>query len=141
MKFSVLIVKNGLLMSFNCVSKQWSSLITNPHFVCLHNPLSPSASASALLFVSSSSKRSNPDYQFIPLDISDEFRTPFKTLNFINDPLGSGISVLRSCSGLLLCASYRAGEVKRRYYVHNPTLGYLLPFLKLPVNIQNMFIV
>ncbi|KAL8149306.1 F-box protein At5g07610-like [Apium graveolens] len=112
------------LMSFKCVSKQWLSLITDPHFVRLRNPPSLSASASALFFASSSSKRCDPDYQFIPLDnSSDEFPTPFKTLNFIDDPLGSGISVLQSCSGLLLCASYRAGEANRRYYVHNPTTG------------------
>ncbi|KAK1399682.1 F-box domain containing protein [Heracleum sosnowskyi] len=110
------------LMSFKCVSKQWLSLITNPHFVCLRNPLFPSASASAIFFASSSSKRSNPDYQFIPLDV-DECSAPFKSLDFINDPLGSGVSVLQSCGGLLLCASYRAGEINRRYYVYNPTTG------------------
>ncbi|KAL1816322.1 hypothetical protein DCAR_0520704 [Daucus carota subsp. sativus] len=106
------------LMGFKCVSKQWSSLITNPHFVHLRSPL---PSASSLFFISSTRKRKNPDYQFIPLDVGDEWRTPFKILDFIHDPLGSGISVLQSCNGLLLCASFRAHELSRRYYVYNPT--------------------
>ncbi|XP_074362757.1 F-box protein At5g07610-like [Apium graveolens] len=105
------------LMGFKSVSKQWLSLITNPRFVRLRNPL-PSA---ASLFFASSFCRSNPDYQFIPLGVTDGSPTPFKTLDFVHDPLGSGISVLQSCNGLLLCASYRAREFKRRYYVYNPT--------------------
>ncbi|KAK1399689.1 putative F-box domain-containing protein [Heracleum sosnowskyi] len=105
------------LMGFKSVSKQWLSLITNPHFVRLRNPL-PSA---ASLFFASSLCRSNPDYQFIPIDVNGRSPTPFKTLDFVHDPLGSGISVLQSCNGLLLCASYRARESKRRYYVYNPT--------------------
>ena len=106
------------LMGFKCVSKQWLSLISNPHFVHLRNPL---PSASSLFFISSTRKRKNPNYQFIPLDVGDECQTPFKILDFIHDPLGSGISVLQSCNGLLLCASFRAHELSRRYYVYNPT--------------------
>ena len=109
------------LLNFKSVSKQWLSLITNPHFLRLCNPLSPSRSVSSLFFASSSSCRSNPDYQFIPLDVNDKCLTPFKTLDFTDDPLGSGIAVLQSCNGLLLCASYRARELKRTYYVYNPT--------------------
>ncbi|KAK1399683.1 F-box domain [Heracleum sosnowskyi] len=112
------------LLNFKSVSKQWLSLINSPHFLrlCslrLCSPLSPSVSS--LFFASSSSCRSNPDYQFIPLDINDKCPTPFKTLDFTNDPLGSGISALQSCNGLLLCASYRAREFNRTYYVYNPT--------------------
>ena len=79
-------------MGFKCVSKQWLSLITNPRFVHLRNPL---PSAASLFFVSSFC-RSNPDYQFIPLGITDGCPTPFKTLDFIQDPLDSGISILQS---------------------------------------------
>ncbi|WOH01318.1 hypothetical protein DCAR_0520700 [Daucus carota subsp. sativus] len=106
------------LMRFKSVSKQWLSLIANPYFVRLRSPLAPSASS---LFFANSSCRSNPDYQFIPLDVVDGSLAPFRTFKFINDPLGSGVSALQSCNGLLLCASYRAREFNRRYYVYNPT--------------------
>ncbi|WOH01320.1 hypothetical protein DCAR_0520702 [Daucus carota subsp. sativus] len=105
------------LMAFKSVSKHWLSLITSPGFVHLRNPL-PSA---ASLFFATSFCRNNPSYQFIPLGATDGCPAPFKTLDFVHDPLGSGISVLQSCNGLLLCASYRARELKRRYYVYNPT--------------------
>ncbi|KAL8121726.1 F-box protein At5g07610-like [Apium graveolens] len=104
-------------MGFKSVSKQWFSLITSPRFARRRNPL---PSASALFFITFSC-RSNPEYQFIPLDTSDDCRTPFRTLDFVHDPLGSGISVLQSCNGLMLCASYRARIFNRRYYVYNPT--------------------
>ncbi|KAK1351708.1 F-box domain [Heracleum sosnowskyi] len=105
------------LKGFKSVSKQWFSLITNLHFSRLRNPL---PSASALFFITFSC-RSNPDYQFIPLDVSDDCAAPFKTLDFVHDPLGPGISVLQSCNGLLLCASHRARIFNHRYYVYNPT--------------------
>ncbi|KAK1399666.1 F-box domain [Heracleum sosnowskyi] len=114
----LLLVPIKTLMGFKSVSKQWLYLITDPRFIRLRYPLPPSASA---LFFPSSFCRSNPDYQFIPLDISEVSPTPFKTLNFTRDPLGSGISVLQSCNGLLLCASHQAREFNRRYYVYNPT--------------------
>ncbi|KAI3471028.1 hypothetical protein Pfo_027691 [Paulownia fortunei] len=40
-------------------------------------------------------------------------------LNFTKDP--SGISILHSCDGLLLCSNFRADDQNRRYYVCNPT--------------------
>ncbi|KAL8149307.1 F-box protein At5g07610-like [Apium graveolens] len=107
------------LLNFKCVSKHWLSLISNPHFLRLCSPLPPSVAS--LFFASSSSCRSNPDYQFIPLDVNDKCPTPFKTLDFTSDALGLGISVVQSCNGLLLCASYRACEFNRTYYVYNPT--------------------
>ncbi|XP_074362798.1 F-box protein At5g07610-like [Apium graveolens] len=114
----LLLVPIKTLMGFNSVSKQWLSLITDPRFIRLRYPLPPSASA---LFFRSSSCSSNPDYQFISLDITEVSPIPFKTLNFTRDPLSSGISVLQSCNGLLLCASHQAREFNRRYYVYNPT--------------------
>ncbi|KAL8149290.1 hypothetical protein AgCh_006336 [Apium graveolens] len=114
----MLLVPIKTLMGFKSVSKQWLSLITDPRFIHLRYPLPPSASA---LFFRSSSCSSNPDYQFISLDITEVSPIPFKTLNFTRDPLSSGISVLQSCNGLLLCASHQAREFNRRYYVYNPT--------------------
>ncbi|KAL8149309.1 hypothetical protein AgCh_006353 [Apium graveolens] len=124
------------LMGLKCVSKHWLSLITDPHFIRLRNPV---PSASSLFFISSSRKRKNPDYQFIPLDVSDKCAIPFKVLDFIHDPLGSGTSVLQSCNGLLLCASFRAHESNRRYYICNPTTKQfaILPQIK-SQNLKNV---
>ncbi|XVF11241.1 hypothetical protein REPUB_Repub08aG0009500 [Reevesia pubescens] len=44
---------------------------------------------------------------------------PFKFLNFINHP--SGLKILQSCNGLLLCSSFRDRGFKHNYYVYNPT--------------------
>ncbi|KAK1399688.1 hypothetical protein POM88_009551 [Heracleum sosnowskyi] len=74
------------LLNFKSVSKQWLSLITNPHFVRLRNTRSTSASS---LFFAISDCSNNPDYQFIPLEVTDVSPTPFKTLEMAFDPIES----------------------------------------------------
>lgn len=49
-----------------------------------------------------------------------EAHLPLKLL-ILFDPLDSGRYILRSCNDLLLCASCRAHELNRIYYVYNPT--------------------
>ncbi|KAK6121901.1 hypothetical protein DH2020_044356 [Rehmannia glutinosa] len=46
-------------------------------------------------------------------------RLPMKTLTRKLDP--SGIGIVQSCNGLLLCSNFRARVHNRRYYVYNPT--------------------
>ncbi|XP_009593722.1 F-box protein At5g07610-like [Nicotiana tabacum] len=99
-----------------CVSKKWSSLITSPEFTRLRVPCFNPARA---LFLHCSSLLTNPFHQFVSLSLENPIQAPFQKLSFIHDP--SGIRILQSCNGLLLCCSFRAHEPNRNYYIYNPT--------------------
>ncbi|XVF11277.1 hypothetical protein REPUB_Repub08aG0013000 [Reevesia pubescens] len=78
----------------------------------------------------------NPEHCFIPLSPKPT-PAPFKFLNFISHP--SGLKILQSCNGLLLCSSFRDRGFKHDYYVYNPTTKQFVT-LPPPTN-QNTLIV
>ncbi|XP_073131249.1 F-box protein At5g07610-like [Henckelia pumila] len=104
------------LVRFKLVSKKWHSIITNPQFCHLRNP-DPNPAIG--LFLPCSRTRQDQSFQFVPFSDQKSRNPPFNNLDFTEDP--SGIRVLQSCNGLLLCCSSRARERNRKYYVYNPT--------------------
>ncbi|XP_019191839.1 PREDICTED: F-box protein At5g07610 [Ipomoea nil] len=104
------------LIRFKCVSKRWLSLITNPRFSILRNP-NPNPAVG--LFLPLPTFGTKPDYDYIHLGTHSHTNPPFKKLRFTEEP--SGIYILQSCNGLLLCRSFLASQSKRKYYVYNPT--------------------
>ncbi|XP_031108467.1 F-box protein At5g07610-like [Ipomoea triloba] len=104
------------LIRFKCVSKRWLSLITNPRFSILRNP-NPNPAVG--LFLRCQVFGTKPDYDYIHLGTHSHTNPPFKKLRFTYEP--SGIYILQSCNGLLLCRSFLASQSKRKYYVYNPT--------------------
>ncbi|MBA0878328.1 hypothetical protein Goshw_008195 [Gossypium schwendimanii] len=101
------------LLKFKTVSKHWLCLITHPTFRPHHNSRAISG-----LFVCRLSDITNPKYDFLNLTPHSS-RAPFKSLTFIDDP--SGIKILQSCNGLLLCCSFRSNRLDTTYYTYNPT--------------------
>ncbi|XP_050222853.1 F-box protein At5g07610 [Mercurialis annua] len=107
------------LLKFKCVSKHWLSLISNPHFT---RRLNLSDSPSGLFVHINKWPRSDnhPEFDYINLDpINNRCDAPFRILNFANEP--SGIRILQSCNGLLLCCSNLKYGSEANYYVYNPT--------------------
>ncbi|KAJ8540179.1 hypothetical protein K7X08_026568 [Anisodus acutangulus] len=104
------------LLCFKTVSKRWLSLITNPQFSVLRHPYPNPAIG---LFLPSTSVSSKPEFDYVHFDSQNPTKPPFKELKFTKDP--SGISILQSCNGLLLCSSSQWRQAKRNYYVYNPT--------------------
>lgn len=104
------------LIRFKVVSKKWHSLITNPKFCYLRNP-DPNPAIG--LFLPCSGFRADGSFEFVPFSNQKSRNSPFDKLNFTKDP--SGIKILQSCNGLLLCCSSRARKHNRKYYVYNPT--------------------
>lgn len=100
------------LIRFKLVSKHWRSLIANPLFCFLRNPYPNPAVGLFLPY-------SNPRFEYVPFSVNKSTKPPFRKLNFTEDP--SGIGILQSCNGLLLCCSFRARVYKPRYYIYNPT--------------------
>ncbi|KAG8381565.1 hypothetical protein BUALT_Bualt06G0134800 [Buddleja alternifolia] len=101
------------LLRFKSVSKHWLSLITNPIFTHLRNP-NPNPPVALFLPIA---KRQSFDFEFIPFRAEQSINPPFTRLDFTEDP--SGIKIIQSCNGLLLCCSI--SEPNRRFYVCNPT--------------------
>ncbi|KAK8657874.1 hypothetical protein V6N13_036093 [Hibiscus sabdariffa] len=101
------------LLKFKTVSKHWLSLITDPRFRPKHSSTTISG-----LFLRRLSGRTNPIFDFVNLS-PHLSRAPFRSLTFVNDR--SGIRILQSCNGLLLCCSFRANGFQTAYYVYNPT--------------------
>ncbi|XP_052187592.1 F-box protein At5g07610-like [Diospyros lotus] len=109
------------LFRFKSVSKAWLSLISNPLF-SLCPKLDPRFMSGLFLYPFDESII-NPNYNlklgFIPLsndkvqDINNDDVTFIPTL--------SGIIVLSSCHGLLLCNAYNEIECKKGFHVLNPT--------------------
>ncbi|OMO52203.1 hypothetical protein COLO4_37366 [Corchorus olitorius] len=102
------------LLRFKTVSKHWLSLITDPKFKPKHNSKTISG-----LFACCLSRQSNAEYDFINLKSPNPSRPPFRSLNFVDDPLG--VHILQSCNGLMLCRSYRANPQEATCYIYNPT--------------------
>ncbi|XP_022737124.1 F-box protein At5g07610-like isoform X2 [Durio zibethinus] len=101
------------LLKFKIVSKHWLSLVTHPRFSPKHNSRTISG-----LFVHRLSGKTKAEYDFINLS-SNPSRAPFRSLTFVDDP--SGIRILQSCNGLMLCCSIRADHPETNYYIYNPT--------------------
>ncbi|XP_073037928.1 F-box protein At5g07610-like [Primulina eburnea] len=104
------------LIGFKLVSKKWHSLITNPEFCYLRNP-DPNPAIG--LFLPCSGFRTDESFEFVPFSNQKSRNSPFNKLNFTKDP--SGIRILQSCNGLLLCCSSWARVRNLKYYVYNPT--------------------
>ncbi|OMO52209.1 hypothetical protein COLO4_37348 [Corchorus olitorius] len=100
------------LLKFKTVSKHWLSLITDPRFTPKHSSRTISG-----LIVRCESTRFHAEYEFINLSPNPS-RAPFRTLTFVEYP--SGICILQSCNGLMLCRSFRPLG-KQIYYIYNPT--------------------
>ncbi|KAK6155936.1 hypothetical protein DH2020_010184 [Rehmannia glutinosa] len=96
------------LLRFKSVSKDWLSLLTNPLFCNLHYP-NPNPAVG--LFLPSADDHQLFDY--VPFSAKESTSPPFRKPEFIDDI--SGVRILQSCNGLLLCCSVD------RYYVYNPT--------------------
>ncbi|KAM7465804.1 hypothetical protein LguiB_013366 [Lonicera macranthoides] len=106
------------LLRFKSVSKHWLSLITNHAFslILLLNNAPPRPTG---LFLQCSSRLiKQREFDFVPFNTK---KPPFRMLTFVEDP--SGIKVLQSCNGLLLCSSNRGLDVQCRHYIYNPTIN------------------
>ncbi|KAJ4822924.1 hypothetical protein Tsubulata_051572 [Turnera subulata] len=107
------------LLQFKTVSKRWLHLISSPEFCRRLYP--DHHSASGILVPEKSSLSSPYRYDFISLNPKPT-PAPFKALRLPDDP--SGITILQSCNGLLLCCtSISTGTIPEvyNYYVYNPT--------------------
>ncbi|CAH1445686.1 unnamed protein product [Lactuca virosa] len=94
------------VLRFKSVSKHWRSLLSHRRFTLLYK----NASSSPGLFVRN---------LYIPFNNEDRSTPPFRKLDFYHDP--SGIRIVQSCNGLLLCCSDRGHVRARKYYIFNPT--------------------
>ncbi|XP_009765975.1 F-box protein At5g07610-like [Nicotiana tabacum] len=101
------------LLYFKTVSKHWLSLITNPKFSILCHP-NPNPAIGLFL----PSYVLKPKFDYVHFNSQNLTKPPFKKLKFTKDP--SGITILQSCNGLLLCCSNRIRQ-PINYYVYNPT--------------------
>ncbi|KAI3831869.1 hypothetical protein MKX03_022241 [Papaver bracteatum] len=125
------------LMVFKSVSKQWLSLISNPHFAISHLNRRPILKIHGLFFEKCSNPQLEYVYDFLLLDgsrieeeevINNSSSTSvgggyalFKTLNFCNYQPGyngpvieNGVRITQSCNGLLCCT--RETEITNENY-------------------------
>ncbi|XP_026409904.1 F-box protein At5g07610-like [Papaver somniferum] len=111
------------LLVFKYVSKQWFTLISDPFFCNKYNKLQKSLSIRGLYTQIDGSCGVSSRLQYVPLDGSTwtTSSAPFKTLDFINDPLG--ITIVQSCNGLMCCRSNPrpVDDFYSTYYVCNPS--------------------
>ncbi|KAK1421381.1 hypothetical protein QVD17_23677 [Tagetes erecta] len=121
------------LLRSKCVSKHWRGIISDHRFALIRNP-NPNPPVG--LFLQRIGNVGLPEYDFVPFDcekkhLSVQVKPPFKTLNFHGDVVNSGIMVLHSVNGLMLCHSLyehfckvtKAIEYNAMYYVFNPTIN------------------
>ncbi|KAK6130029.1 hypothetical protein DH2020_036215 [Rehmannia glutinosa] len=96
------------LVRMKSVCKNWNSIISDL------NVNSPAG-----LFFQYSDV--NTCYAYVPFSRQIKGRPPF--VNQINKYIkdSSGIRILQSCNGLMLCRSDRASKNHRKYYICNPT--------------------
>ncbi|XP_073020920.1 F-box protein At5g07610-like [Primulina eburnea] len=103
-------VKSAL--RFKLVSKRWFHLISDPIFCQL---LNPHPNPAVGLFLSSSAANSGEDlHEYVPFH-------PNKSTEFIKDHLPSGVRILQSCNGLMLCCSKITAGNDPEYFAYNPT--------------------
>ncbi|XP_076898601.1 F-box protein At5g07610-like [Bidens hawaiensis] len=94
------------IIRFKSVSKHWQSFLSHRRFTLVYDKVPVSLG----LFVRD---------LYVPFDVEKPTPLPFRSLNFYRDR--SGIKIVQSCNGLLLCCSNRGTELTRKYYVFNPT--------------------
>ncbi|KAJ7974833.1 putative F-box family protein [Quillaja saponaria] len=110
------------LLKFKSVSKYWLSLISCSHFSYLHKDHNPFPNSASGLFLRRHSPLVNPQFSFVDLNLNPDTcsSASFRSLTFIDNP--SGVNILQSCNGLLLCSSFPgANQSKTNYYIYNPT--------------------
>ncbi|KZV13782.1 F-box protein-like [Dorcoceras hygrometricum] len=104
------------VIRFKLVSKHWFHLISDPSFCQL---LNPNRNPAVGLFLQLSTANFGEDhqyngYEFVPFH-------PNKSTEFIKDHLPSGVRILQSCNGLMLCCSLITANNGPEYFVYNPT--------------------
>ncbi|CAA0835566.1 F-box protein [Striga hermonthica] len=104
------------LNQLKLVSKQWHRVICNPRFSIQRNPV-PNPAAGIFLQCLHYVARLRIEY--VPFTGLGATKPQLRILKFVKDP--SGLRILHSCNGLLLCSSFRTSHHNRKYYVHNPT--------------------
>lgn len=105
------------LMKFKCISKHWQSLISSPGFSRRRYP--DSHLVSGLILRPTHDCVVKKEYDFVPLKYTST-TAPFRSLTFVNNP--SGLIILQSCNGLLLCASSISDwNIPCDYCIYNPT--------------------
>lgn len=114
---------------FKSVSKHWFYLISDPRFCQLLNP-NPNPAVGLFLPLSAASAAGEDhqcyEYEFVPFN-SD------KSFEFIKDHLPSGIRILQSCNGLMLCCKKITVLINDpEYFVYNPTTKKYLSILPKP---------
>ncbi|KAL3534942.1 hypothetical protein ACH5RR_003403 [Cinchona calisaya] len=111
------------LVRFQCVSKQWLSLISSPCFRRLHsrkNPATSSTAAEAGLFLY---RRIYENSELNSITLRNDGSNAMgmivsRFFNFLN--VDGEIFSFHSCNGLIFIDFYWNYEI-RRYYVYNPT--------------------
>ncbi|KAI3808903.1 hypothetical protein L1987_24866 [Smallanthus sonchifolius] len=127
------------LLRSKCVSKHWRALISDHRFSLIRNP-NPNPPRGLFLrrIRNPNSNVTAPEYEFVPFDSENHVKPPFKTLNFDRDVSNSGIIVLHSSNGLMLCHSLHEHFCKisksivynAMYYVYNPTINQVVTLPK-----------
>ncbi|KAD5961477.1 hypothetical protein E3N88_12950 [Mikania micrantha] len=123
------------LLRSKCVSKRWRSLISDQRFALIRNP-NPNPPCG--LFLRKTGNVTTPEYEFVPFDRGKHVKPPFKTLNFNGGVSNSGIIVLHSSNGLMLCYSLheqfcnitKEVNYNAMYYVYNPTINQVVTLPK-----------
>ncbi|KAH0677762.1 hypothetical protein KY285_025563 [Solanum tuberosum] len=74
-------------------------------------------------------------FDYVHFDKKNPPKPPFKNLKFIKD--SSGISILQSCNGLMLCSNSPSRLAKTNYYVCNPTTKHYTALPKSVLETEN----
>ncbi|KAL9995999.1 putative F-box domain-containing protein [Helianthus debilis subsp. tardiflorus] len=98
------------ILRFKSVSKHWRLLLSHTHFTHRYDKISNSPGIFA-------------DNVYVPFDVENPSTPPpFRNLDTYFDR--SGVRILQSCNGLLLCCTERGSigqKAADKYYVFNPT--------------------
>ncbi|XP_027154962.1 F-box protein At5g07610-like [Coffea eugenioides] len=105
------------LLRFQCVSKQWLSLISDPVFRRRHSSRIRRYPTTDFLFFSSDSYRNEIDLLSFSGDWVDSVGNVSSPLRY---SLEGEILSLQSCNGLL-CIQFMVNDISRELIVYNPT--------------------